>query len=83
MPRANRYFMALEFGKVEALRTAHREWVDEALRTGSQGREEFWSRSLAVGSAEFVLKAQESLGVRGRYRDIADCNDMHVLRGAE
>ncbi len=73
---------ALEFSTVETLRETHRERIDEALRANPLMREECWNRSLAVGSAEYVLRAQESLGLRGRYRAVEGCETMHVLREA-
>jgi len=74
---------ALEFTSVEALRTAHREWIEEALQGAVHKREESWSQSVAVGSAEFVLRTQAALGLRGRNRDIVKSEDAYLLREAE
>ena len=73
----------LELGSIEALRTAHQEWVAEALGDEAQRREDFWSQSLAVGSAEFVRQTQSALGHQGRYRKRLEGDGMSVLREAE
>jgi putative transposase len=73
----------LELGSVEALRSAHKEWVDEALRDKAQRREDFWSQSLAVGSAEFVRQTQVALGHLGRYRKGLEGDGVSVLRETE
>ena len=74
---------ALAFTSVEALRTAHREWIEEALQGTVHKREESWSQSVAVGSAEFVLRTQAALGLRGRNRDVVKSEDSYLLREAE
>ncbi len=45
----------------EALARAHRDWIDDALRSEGGRREELWTKSLAVGSEQFVQKIQEKL----------------------
>jgi putative transposase len=74
---------ALELNSVEALRTAHGAWIEEALRSDAHRREEAWSQSVAVGSAEFVLRTQAALGLRGRNRDTSESDDAYVLRETE
>jgi putative transposase len=43
-------------------------------------RDEAWSRSLAVGSEEFVLKSREMLGTRGRSRTVVETEGSFILR---
>jgi hypothetical protein len=38
---------------------------------------------VAVGSAEFVARTQAVLGLRGSNREIAEIEDVYVLREAE
>jgi putative transposase len=64
------------------LAEAHREWVEEALRTGGQQRDPRWSESVAVGGREFVEGVRRELGDRGRYRQIEEEGGVHVLREA-
>ena len=73
----------LDLGSREALRTAHREWIAEILRSDAQRREEIWAHSLAVGSAEFVRQVQLDLGHQGRYRSRGESAGVSVLREAE
>lgn len=73
----------LEIGSVEALRSAHQEWIAEALSDQVQKREECWSQSLAVGNAEFVRQTRSALGHQGRYRKRFEGDGMSVLREAE
>jgi len=73
----------LEFDSREALRAAHREWVDEALGKEDQRREDIWSQSVAVGSSEFVQQAQLALGHQGRNRAPSETNGVCVLREDE
>ncbi len=74
---------ALEICNVEALRAAHTEWIEEALHADVHIREEGWSQSVAVGSAEFTLRIQAALGLRGRKRDVTGSKDMYLLRESE
>ena len=64
----------------EALARAHREWTEEALKSEEPRREEMWTRSLAVGSEQFVRNVQETLGARGRGRALVATGDAYVLR---
>jgi putative transposase len=71
---------AAEVGNPNALIKAHREWVEDALASEAFQRNDAWTRSLAVGSPEFVLKTKEMLGARGKGRDIARVGNSLVLR---
>jgi putative transposase len=74
---------ALDIDSVEALRTAHREWVAEALREEVLARRGLWSESVAVGSEVFTLATQAALGVKGRRREVVTGDDVWVLREEE
>ncbi len=39
-----------EIDRVENLRKAHAEWIREALAGAEMGRDEIWTKSVAVGS---------------------------------
>jgi putative transposase len=73
----------LEIGSLEALRTAHREWVATALNDEAQRRENIWSQALAVGSVEFIRQTQAALGLQGRYRNRFEGEGLSVLRETE
>ncbi|MBN2793701.1 MAG: hypothetical protein JXQ81_14405 [Desulfuromonadales bacterium] len=71
---------AVEIRSLEELATAHHEWIEDALRSEKPQREEAWTKSLAVGSAEFIVKTRQILGVRGRSRDVVPVGDSFMLR---
>ena len=50
---------------------------------GNAKREEIWSQSVAVGTAEFTLRTQTALNLRGRNRVNAENDDVFVLREGE
>ena len=52
----------------EALRVAHRQWVEEGLKKSSREREACWSESVAVGGEKYVRDMQKRLGFRGKGR---------------
>lgn len=64
------------------LREAHAGWVEEALKAEDSRRDENWSRSLAVGSEDFVNRVQAAMGNKGKYREVIPQGDMHALREA-
>ncbi|MEZ4599017.1 MAG: transposase [Syntrophotaleaceae bacterium] len=63
-----------------ALAKAHREWVEEILASDKGRREEIWTKSVAVGSKQFVQKIQENLGARGAGRSVMANGDAYMLR---
>lgn len=62
------------------LAPTHREWVEVALRERRTSREAYWSESVAVGGRGFLERVQESLGHRGRHRQIEQSDDTLFLR---
>ncbi len=70
----------LEIGHVAALPVAYERVVQETLSKGSI-RDDRWTRSVAVGSKEFVERVAADLGTRALYRKIHDLgDDDFVLR---
>jgi putative transposase len=65
------------------LARGHREWIEEALCSQGRQRDKVWTKSLAVGSEQFVLKVQENLGVRGKGRGVIATGDAYVLRESQ
>lgn len=72
----------VEMDGPEALARAHLEWIEEASKSQETRRDEIWTRSLAVGSEQFIRKVQENLGMRGRGRGVFGAGDAYVLRDA-
>jgi len=71
---------AADAGSLAGLANAHRQWIDEALSSELRQRDESWTKSLAVGSEEFVLKTKEILGAQGRGRGAVMAGDSFTLR---
>ena len=76
----NTLIEATETDSHEALARGHREWIEEALLANGRQKDETWTRSLAVGSEQFVRKIQHTLGVRGMGRAVITAGDTYVLR---
>lgn len=64
------------------LQGVHAEWVEEALKAEFVRRDEHWSKSLAVGSEDFVNRIQSALGIRARHREVVQQDGGHTLREA-
>ena len=72
---------AAEVGSVAALTEAHGEWVEMALASDVRHQQEdFWTRSIAVGSEAYVNRIKGLLGTRGRGRDIREAEGALVIR---
>jgi REP element-mobilizing transposase RayT len=64
---------------LEALQSAHREWVSEALAQRPR-RDERWSEAIAVGGKEFIERVQRQLGLAATHRKIEASVELHALR---
>jgi putative transposase len=71
------------FGTSDELRTAHRFWIEALLEDGTSVRESKWTRSIAVGSEEFIEATIESLGQRAKGRKVLDAGSALQLREPE
>jgi putative transposase len=69
-----------EFWSEARLQDTHAQWIEEALRSAHLQRDSRWSNSLAVGHPSFLAEVKSDLGIKGRYRDIVEHHDIHVLR---
>ena len=60
----------LGFEIYEDVRVNHRKWVESYLQNQTKGRDEKWTRSLAVGSKVFIdgVKKKVGLAATGRKR---------------
>ncbi len=66
----------------EAVKRNHKMWVNEELATDRKQREEKWTKSIAVGSKEFVNRVQINLGGRANGRKIQGDEAGYQLREA-
>lgn len=74
---------AAEVKRSESLAKAHREWIEDALRSNARQRDDAWTKSIAVGSREFVLETRKILESQGIGREAVDTGEAFVLREAE
>lgn len=71
----------LGVSQLEELSRLHRGWVDAALQSPI-GRDDVWTKSLAVGSEAFVRQVQQELGVRGVARALEVSEEQACIREA-
>ena len=64
----------------DAFRQSHREWVNGSLVDGNNACDNQWTRSIAVGSEEFVQKIKEDLGTKALGRRIREVPGGYELR---
>lgn len=71
------------FRSYEALRLAHRRWVNEAIENDCIERQSEWSESIAVGSETYTNWIKDTLGIRAKGRAVIKSNGGgHQLREA-
>lgn len=70
----------LNFPTYDQLAAAHRQWVEEIIRSADCNRSSEWSESIAVGSLEFVERTKEKLGVRAKGRKVLEDHEGCQLR---
>ena len=62
----------------EQLKEAYRGWVEEVFARDGHVRDTKWSETIAVGSAPFVEKMKEKLGIRAIGSEVVKTNDGYV-----
>ena len=67
-------------GSYDRMRNSHRGWVEEYLGNGEKGRQEGWTRSIAVGSRPFVEKVKTLLGFRAKGRKVIGGAEGYQVR---
>ncbi len=70
----------LNAGGIKELQKLSRERVEETLAGEKSVRDEKWTRSIAVGSGEFVVMTQELLGERVMKRRVQEQGGVYELR---
>ena len=60
------------FRDSEIFRTMYREWVQTAIAEATSFREPCWTESIAVGSKDFVVKTQQTLGIHAKWRKVME-----------
>ncbi len=64
----------------EQLRSSHKGWIEEYLGGGVRGRQEGWTRSIAVGSRPFIENVKNILGFRAKGRKVIEGFEGYQLR---
>ena len=59
---------------------AHHEWVEQALLRQRRGRDDRWSKAIAVGSLAFVESVKSELGIKVAHRAIEQIDGAYTLR---
>ena len=52
-------FGDFKMDSLENLRKSHAEWIRAALGGAGMGRDEIWTKSIAVGSEDFVIRPRK------------------------
>jgi len=73
----------LHISKVNELRSSHKKWVEEILKTKNHVRESKWSQSIAVGNKNFIESIKEKLGIQAKGRKVKKSRDLYHLREAQ
>ena len=64
----------------DQVRHYHKGWVEEYVGDGNNRREEKWTKSIAVGSKEFVESVKTLLGALARGRKVTEAAEAYQLR---
>ena len=67
----------------EALKEAHRKWIEEELEKSQLIRQSKWTQSIAVGDKSFVKQIKDRLGFRSKGRKIIEEDDDFQLRDGQ
>ena len=69
-----------EMDSVEHLRESHTEWIRAALGGAEMRRDEIWTKSVAVGSEEFVRRTRQRIGIKVKGRKVVEKGGAFTLR---
>ena len=70
----------LDFKSYEDVRNNHKKWVESCLKNGTNGKDEKWTRSLAVGSKTFIDGVKKEMGIAAKGRKRIKGGDSYQLR---
>jgi len=74
---------ACGFSDERTFQSTHRQWVEDALASGTLARDVCWSQSIAVGGNDFVEAVKRQLGIVAPHRAVAVAGDTYALREPE
>ena len=64
----------------EQLKAMHREWINQAVSSEDDHRQEGWSEAVAIGSEGFVDQIKRDMGVEAVGRSVKTGSGIHMLR---
>ena len=73
----------LHISTIDELRSSHKKWVEEIIKTKNYVRESKWTQSIAVGSKNFVEGIKEKLGIQAKGRKVEGSRDLYHLRESQ
>ncbi len=76
----DRFRQLLVFDSYQDVRINHKKWVEACLQNQTNGRDEKWTRSLAVGSRSFIDGIKKKMGIAAKGRKRIDGGDSFQLR---
>ena len=65
---------------VANLRKSHAEWIRAPLGGAEMGRDEIWTKSVAVGSEDFVRRTRQRMGIKVKGRKVVEKGGAFTLR---
>ncbi len=68
------------FNNVELMQQKLRQWVSTALKHEACAHQSFWSKSVAVGSLNYIEAVQSELGIRASGRECIVENKQYILK---
>lgn len=74
-----KFMELLDTDNYDHVKRDHQGWAAEFLSNGN-GRDDKWTKSIAVCSRDFVDKEKSKLGVLAKGKDVAETNDGYQLR---
>ncbi len=66
--------------RVANLRKSHAAWIRAALGGAEMGGDEIWTKSIAVGSEDFVRRTRQQIGVTVKGRKVVEKGGAFTLR---
>ena len=74
---------SLGLNSIEDLKQRYPKWLDESLLNDRMIREEKWSKSIAVGSYDYIEMIQSKLGIDAINRKLEENDGVFQLREEE
>ncbi|RJQ78550.1 MAG: transposase [Desulfobacteraceae bacterium] len=70
----------LGFDAYDGLKASHKGWVESFLNNGENRRNDKWTRSIAVGSKNFIRNIKTAMGVMAKGRKNVESGESYQLR---